>query len=351
MNSKYAFIPDETTGCLTEQDTKRYISRLFFAVAAFEVAGYVVANLLALIVRAVCEKFAPELLESGIFISVANYLMSMLPMYCVALPVFCIVASPLPSVLPQKKKMGTKSWWAGLCVCFAFMYVGNYISTIVIEIMEKILGNTTSNPIESLVAESNIIVDIIFIVILAPILEEIFFRKIICDKLLPLGEGYAIVLSAAIFGLGHGNFYQFAYTFLVGIIFALIYVKTGKLRYSITYHMIFNLVGGVIAPWLVEFADLEGAMELLEQAEPDLEEALVCLAKMIPMLIYVTIYMGVIAIGVVVLIRALVKKKIRFEQGALIPYAENKVLTVLCTVGTAVAVTVYAFTFLLSLIR
>ena len=351
MNSKYAFIPDETTGCLTEQDTKRYISRLFFAVASFEIAGFVVAKLLALIVRAACENFAPELLTSGNFISIANNLISMLAMYCVALPVFCIVAAPLPTVLPQKEKMGAKSWWAGLCVCFTFMYVGNYISTIVISIMETILDQATSNPIESLTAESNIIVDIIFIVILAPILEEIFFRKIICDKLLPLGEGYAIVLSATIFGLGHGNFYQFAYTFFIGIIFALIYVKTGKLRYSIIYHMIFNLVGGVIAPWLVEFADLEGAMEILEQAEPDLEEALICLAKMIPMLIYVTIYMGVIAVGVVVLIRALVKKKIKLEKGAITPYAENKVLTVLCTVGTAVAVTVYAFNFLLSLIQ
>ncbi len=351
MNSKYAFVPDVATGRLTEEDTKRYISRLFFAVAAFEVVGYVVATLLAIIVSGVCERFAPELLESGIFVSVANYLMSMLPMYCVALPVFCIVASPLPSMLPQKKKMGAKSWWAGLCVCFVFMYVGNYISTIVLEIMELLFETTTSNPIESLVAESNVIVDIIFIVILAPILEEVFFRKIICDKLLPLGEGYAIVLSAAIFGLGHGNFYQFAYTFLIGVIFALIYVKTGKLRYSILYHMIFNLVGGVIAPWLVEFADLEGAMELLEQEAPALDEALLCLAKMLPMLVYVMIYMGVIAIGVVVLIRALVKKKIKFESGALLPYAENKVLTVLCTVGTAVAVTIYAFTFLLSLIR
>ena len=351
MNSKYAFIPDETTGCLTEQDTKRYISRLFFAVASFEIAGFAVAKLLALIVRVVCENYAPELLTSGNFISIANNLISMLAMYCVAMPVLCIVASPLPKMLPQKKKMGAKSWWGALCICFTFMYVGNYISTIVLSIMEGIFQHTTSNPLESLTAESNIIIDIVFIAILAPILEEILFRKIICDKLLPLGEGYAIVISAAIFGLGHGNFYQFAYAFFLGIIFALIYVKTGKLRYSIGYHMIFNLVGGVIAPWLVEFADLEGAMEILEQAEPDLEEALICLAKMTPMLIYVTIYMGVVALGAVLIIRALVKKKVRFEKGALIPYAENKVLTVLCTVGTAVAVTVYAFNFLLSLIQ
>jgi membrane protease YdiL (CAAX protease family) len=351
MNSKYAFLPDETTGCLTEQDTKRYISRLFFAVAAFEVAGYVVAKLLGLIVRFVCNNYAPDLLLSGDFVGIANHLISMLAMYCIAMPVLCIVASPLPKMIPQKKKMGAKSWWCALCICFTIMYVGNYISTIILSIMEGLLQHTTSNPVETMTAESSIIIDIVFVVILAPILEEILFRKIICNKLLPLGEGYAIVLSATIFGLGHGNFYQFAYAFFIGIIFALIYVKTGKLRYSIIYHMIFNLVGGVIAPWLVEFADLEGAMEILEQAEPDLEEALICLAKMIPMLIYVTIYMGVIAVGVVVLIRALVKKKIKLEKGALMPYAENKVLTVLCTVGTAVAVTVYAFNFLLSLIQ
>ena len=115
--------------------------------------------------------------------------------------------------------------------------------------------------------------------------------------------------------------------------------------------MIFNLFGGIIAPKLVEFADIEGAMELLEQAKPALEDALLCLAKMTPMMIYVVLYMGVVALGAVLIIRALVKKKVRFEKGALTPYPENKVLTVLCTVGTAVAVTVYAFNFLLSLIQ
>ena len=350
MNSKYAFLPDESTGRLTEQDTKRYISRLFFAVASFEVAGYLAATLLAMLVKWLCNSYAPELLESNIFVSVANYLMSFIPMYCLAMPIFCLVAMPLPKATPLKNKMGGKSWWAGLCVCFAFMYVGNYISTIVLEIMEMLLQSSTTNPVESLTAESNVIIDVIFLVIAAPILEEIFFRKIICDKLLPLGEGYAIVLSAAIFGLGHGNFYQFAYTFLVGIIFALIYVKTGKLRYSITYHMAFNFVGGIIAPWVIEIADLEGAMELLEQENPAIEEALRALVNMTPMMIYATLYMGVVALGIVIMIRALVKKRIKLEEGILMPYAENKVLTVLCTVGTAVAVTIYAFTFLLSLI-
>lgn len=351
MNSKYAFIPDSSTGRLTETDTKRYISRLFFAVTGFEIAGYFVSMALVFALRFFCKSFAPQLLESGLFLSVANYLLSFLPLYCVAMPVFCIIASPLPTVTPEKKKMGAKAWWAGLCICFAFMYAGNYISTIVLTFFEGILGITTTNPIESVVAESNVIVDIIFIVILAPILEEIFFRKIVCDRIRPLGEGYAIVLSAAIFGLGHGNFYQFAYTFLIGLLLALVYVKTGKLRYSIFYHMAFNLVGGVIAPWVVEFADLEGALAMLEQEMPALEDALMALLRMLPCLAYLMLYMATVAVGVVILIRALVKKKIRFEQGALMPYAENKVLTVLCTVGTAVAVTVYAFTFLLSLIR
>lgn len=351
MNSKYAFIPDETTGCLTEEDTKRYISRLFFAVAAFEVASYAVAKLLAFIIRVVCENYAPQLLQSGDFVGIANYLVSMLAMYCFAMPVLCIVAAPLPKVLPQKKKMGAKSWWCALCICFTFMYVGNYISTIILGIMEGIFQHTTSNPIDTMTGESGIIIDIVFVAILAPILEEILFRKIICDKLLPLGEGYAIVISAAIFGIGHGNFYQFAYAFLLGILFALIYVKTGKIRYSIGYHMIFNLFGGIIAPKLLEFADLEGAMALLEQQNPALDEALSALVKMMPVMIYAMLYLGVVALGTVLIIRALVKKKVRLEKGALTPYPENKVLTVLCTVGTAVAVTIYAFTFLLSLIK
>lgn len=349
MNSKYAFIPDASTGRLTETDTKRYISRLFFAVTGFEIAGYFVSMALVFALRFFCESFAPQLLESGLFLSVANYLLSFLPLYCVAMPVFCIIASPLPTVTPEKKKMGAKAWWAGLCICFAFMYAGNSISNIVLTFFEGILGITTTNPIESVVAESNILIDVLFLVIAAPILEELFFRKIVCDRIRPLGEGYAIVLSAAIFGLGHGNFYQFAYTFLIGLLLALVYVKTGKLRYSIFYHMAFNLVGGVIAPWVVEFADLEGALALLEQEMPALEEAVVALLRMLPCLAYIMLYMATVAIGVVILIRALVKKKVRLEEGPIRPFGERRVLTVLCTVGTAAAITIYAFTFLYSL--
>lgn len=349
MNSRYSFVPDANTGRLTEDDTKKYISRLFWAVAIFEVVGFAVTYLLALAVSAVCTAVNPALLDSGSFVSVANHLISMLSTYCVGLPVFCIITSVLPSVTPKKKKMGAKSWILGLCVCFAFMYIGNYISTIVLQMLESMLNISTTNPLDTIMAESNVIIDVVFIVIVAPIPEEIFFRKIVCDRLLPLGEGYAIVLSALIFGLGHGNFYQFAYSFLVGFIFALVYVKTGKLAYSIVYHVIFNLVGAVLVPYLIKIADLEKTIELLFSESPSEEELVAAFERMIPYAVYALIYLAAVIIGTVALLKAVRMRRIRFARGELAPFEKKKVTTVLCTVGMAASITVYVAIFVMSL--
>lgn len=48
------------------------------------------------------------------------------------------------------------------------------------------------------------------------------------------------------FGMAHGNFSQFFYAFGIGILWAYVYAKTGKVRYTIGFHMLFNLLGGVI---------------------------------------------------------------------------------------------------------
>ena len=51
----------------------------------------------------------------------------------------------------------------------------------------------------------------------------------------------AIVLSAVFFGLYHGNFVQFLYAALLGMLLALMYHRTGTLWTAIVAHMAANL--------------------------------------------------------------------------------------------------------------
>ena len=82
--------------------------------------------------------------------------------------------------------------------------------------------------------------DLISSIILAPIAEELFFRGIILRKTSKISQHFAIFFSAFIFGIMHGNPYQFALGFLVGIVFALVTIKTGSLIPAIIGHMVIN---------------------------------------------------------------------------------------------------------------
>ena len=78
-------------------------------------------------------------------------------------------------------------------------------------------------------------------------MEEIFYRKLVIDRLRRYGELFAVIASGILFGLIHGNFSQFFYAAMIGIVFGIVYLRTGRIRYTIGLHMAINLVGGVYA--------------------------------------------------------------------------------------------------------
>ena len=72
--------------------------------------------------------------------------------------------------------------------------------------------------------------------------EEFGCRGILIGILKPMGEGFAIVISAAVFGLLHGNFIQIPFAFLIGLILGFIRIKTGSLLLCILIHFINNFI-------------------------------------------------------------------------------------------------------------
>lgn len=348
MNSsnskKLRFVLDRETGTLSEDDARRYFSRLGFATAALVVVNVGVQLLLVLLLS----RFAPALRENA----VVNNLLSFVPLYLAAFPVFLAILRPLPSSRPLSTPMSGGQCFGGLCAAFAVMTAGNYLSQSLILWLDMLLGRSLENPVESATVGTAWWINLIFVAILAPILEEIFFRKLLCRHLLPLGEGYAIVLSAAIFGLAHGNFFQFFYAFGLGLLFALVYVKTGRLRYSILYHMAINLLGGVLAPWLIERLDIENLALLLEEQmalpTPDVTLLYPYMPALLLLSVYSTAMYAAAIAGTVLLIRA--KKRYSLDAGLLPPPRKGRVANVFLNTGVAAAITAFAGLFLLSLL-
>ncbi len=101
------------------------------------------------------------------------------------------------------------------------------------ELMNKILLETVKQPMPYF----------FMIVIAAPILEELFFRGIILDGFLKNYEPkYAILASAFLFAVIHGNLPQGIGAFLSGLLIGWAYWKTGSVLSGIIIHLINNLI-------------------------------------------------------------------------------------------------------------
>ena len=82
----------------------------------------------------------------------------------------------------------------------------------------------------------------IAIAVVPPLVEEFACRGIMLGALKKYGEGFAVVCSAILFGVMHGNFEQIPFAFLVGMVLGFITVKTGTIWISIAVHAFNNAI-------------------------------------------------------------------------------------------------------------
>lgn len=88
---------------------------------------------------------------------------------------------------------------------------------------------------------------VLAVAVVAPIVEEFIFRGLIMTRLSKAVPGWlAIVLSAAIFGVCHGNAVWFGYAFVLGAVFGVMDWKAGSIWPSIMGHVTFNAIGQII---------------------------------------------------------------------------------------------------------
>lgn len=102
----------------------------------------------------------------------------------------------------------------------------------------KLMDQLTDNPF----------VMIITAVIMAPIFEEIIFRGIIQQGLINKGVApwKAILFASVVFGLVHGNPWQFVGAVLLGTVLGLVYYKTKSLLLPMLLHGFNNLCSSVL---------------------------------------------------------------------------------------------------------
>ncbi len=89
------------------------------------------------------------------------------------------------------------------------------------------------------------IITIIYMVILAPISEEIVFRGWCINLLKRYGKLTAIIISALAFGLYHANIYQSGAAFIIGLLYGYLAIRYESLWPSIILHIINNTLSTI----------------------------------------------------------------------------------------------------------
>ncbi len=162
---------------------------------------------------------------------------------------FVLMRLVLPKGTPiLKRRLSFGQFLVIALMCFGVWGVGAALGN-----LSAFFGVETQNifSVEMLGAEA--LPFLVYAVIGAPIVEELTFRKALCDRLHDTHEGYAAVISGLLFGLMHGNHQQFFLAFFIGMLFAMVYQRTGRIVYTMLLHGMINFTAT-----LPEFFSLAG---------------------------------------------------------------------------------------------
>ena len=163
-------------------------------------------------------------------------------LYVLGLGVFLFITRNIPTYKYEKKKVYIKT----VILCFLLQFTAIFVLTVLVNVSGT---NGTASAINA-----TSLYMLFMLLIFNPIIEEIVFRKLFADKLLKYGEKFYILVSSFCFAIVHGvslGIPQIVYTFILGMLWSFLMVKTGDIRLVIIMHALSNLFGSVIAQTLM----------------------------------------------------------------------------------------------------
>lgn len=143
-------------------------------------------------------------------------------------------------VLAKEKTMRPGVFFSVLCLCMGSQMV-NSLWLSGLEGIFNCFDKSLMPLLEEVSGMSDTFSMFLYASILAPIAEEVLFRGYILRTLRPYGKRFAILGSAFLFGLFHGNLLQTPYAFLMGLLLGYAAAEY-SIRWAIALHMFNNLV-------------------------------------------------------------------------------------------------------------
>ena len=239
-----------------------------------------------------------------------NWLQIIIPTYVVGFTVMLLLCRGKNTETIEKHKMSIGQFVCCICMNAAICGVGAIIGTIVNMLILVPFGVGNTSALAEMMTNSSAFWRILTVGIGAPIFEELIFRKLLIDRIHKYGEGIAIVMSGLLFGLFHGNFSQLFFATGLGFFFAYIYIRTGKVWYTIAFHMIINMSSAAISIPIMESLDME-AINRIATMDPMAAETQALTMQILPgMLLLLGWFavLGIVALAGIVLWIVMAKK-------------------------------------------
>ncbi|MDO5823397.1 CPBP family intramembrane glutamic endopeptidase [Methanobrevibacter sp.] len=218
---------------------KKIFSKIGFNYLIYTILSIIITIIVANIIVIIKPEILNDINIATIITAICNYILPF--------PILVYLMRKIESKPIEIHKLDIKTFLKYLCITFTLMWFGNVTGIIITSLLGGALQSEISNPIQNLISSTGIWLNILIISLIGPIFEEIIFRKLLIDRTNRYGAKVSIILSAVTFGLIHGNLNQFCYAFLIGGFFAYVYLKTGKIIYTIVLHIIINLMGSVVS--------------------------------------------------------------------------------------------------------
>ncbi len=139
-----------------------------------------------------------------------------------------------------KSKMTAKVFAISVMVASACQLLAMPIMNLIEKAFNQV-GYSMEPAVETATATSTGISMFLYASIVGPIMEELIFRGALLRVFEKFGKKFAIIATAFLFGVFHGNIVQFIFGFLIGLVYAYIALEY-SLKWTIALHMFNNLV-------------------------------------------------------------------------------------------------------------
>lgn len=158
-----------------------------------------------------------------------------------------LIACLVPKDPRKQEKLSGEDFLVCLTASMGIGFLLNMVGTEINYVISQFTGKNylDMNPVTDMVMDLSPSM-IMYSCILGPFMEEVLFRGIFLKRARLYGDRTAVVFTAIMFGLMHGNLSQFLYAAAIGLFFGYVAVKSNGIRYTVLLHMIVNSYGTII---------------------------------------------------------------------------------------------------------